>query len=74
MMRQCRLVSGNGGHFDTWLDDKRISVGSVVSLKGESGQHIGPFTIISMSEMTMDNNTVNERSRDWTKTRQASDI
>jgi len=68
-MRQCTLKR-EGKQTVAWLDDAKIKVGSVISLKGETDL----WNITEMSAIGLPNDYVNERSQDYKKTRQASDI
>lgn len=70
--RQCRLRRGNI-QTTLWLPEKYAVKGGVVTLK-QDGQWVDGWLVESVSEVSMPCAEVRERSQDYKKQRQASDI
>jgi hypothetical protein len=77
MMAQCILSRDNGDiliptktTMTAWLDDSKIKEGCFITLKGKPEV----WRVDTMSAIRLSNDYINERSQDYKKTRQASDI
>lgn len=70
--RQCRLRRGNT-QTTLWLPEKYAVKGSFVTLK-QDGKWVDGWLVESVSEASMSCAEVRERSQDYKKQRQASDI
>jgi transcription elongation GreA/GreB family factor len=72
-MVQCIFKKGNVEQ-TAWVDKKQgLKIGSKVELKSETEGNEKEWEVIEMGK-EMDSNYVHEHSRDYTRTRQASDI
>ena len=72
-MRQCvleRVLEDRVEQTTLWLDDSKLKVGVTLTLSGSDIV----WTLKSMSESRLDSGYVNDRSRDYLRMREASDI
>jgi hypothetical protein len=72
-MRQCileRIEDNKSVTLVTWLNDSKIKVGSRLTLKGSTEM----WCVKSMSQNRLPKEYVDDRSRDFTRTRKFSDI
>jgi hypothetical protein len=74
MSKQCELRSPSGGRLVTWLPAEHAVPGRCLSLKGDDGAVVPRMTVAAVFGTALPTAYVKERSRDWTKTRRASDI
>jgi uncharacterized protein Veg len=70
---QCSLISPAGGEMVSFIPTKVAQVGNVVSLKDDEGRWTHGWRVGAIYT-TMPSADVGERSRDYTRTRKASDI
>ena len=70
---QCSLRSPTGGEMISWIPTKIAKVGNTVRLKDDEGNWTAGWKV-AKTYATMPSPDVNERSRDYTRTREASDI
>lgn len=74
MVRQCLLRDDRGGLMTAWIDAKHAVTGRRMTLRMDGGHTSDPMTVVQAWETARPAAEVRERSRDWTRTRKASDI
>lgn len=76
-VKQCRLerkIETGTRVTYSWIDAKKAFVGNTIQLKQRDGTWSDPWTVVSASSDKMPYDEANERSRDYTRTRKASDV
>lgn len=70
--RQCIMTKSSGQSIlqvTSWIPEQFAKIGKYLKLKDDDG-----WKVISVGSVVYDEQTVNERSQDYKKTRLASDI
>lgn len=75
--KQCKMsMPSNNGQIIRYgyINSKKAYIGNTVWLDEDDGTRTGPWTIVFAGENDIPYEEANERSRDWTRSRKATDI
>lgn len=74
LYRQCWLCKDDNTWMVSWLPKRFAKVGHTLKLKGSDGVWVDGWVVFTVGTIDLTDSQVQMRSRDYLKTRKASDI